>query len=438
MKDLARRSALFAFTLIELLVVVAIIAILAAMLLPALSAAREKARRANCMNNLKQIGMALTSYTGDYAGYLPSDPAWGSPNCTHFTISSSLADCATKCAPYANGRTGSLSVTNIYKDRLGQVNITWREESIENRCPQAYFGTIAWRDTDGSTAATWTAGKTNLSPVGLGMLPVSGYLSDVRSLYCPTATELDEDVKDLFINAYRRGQKNLCRMLTNVRNIQYLGGGSGSDLIHGDLSWVTAAYASPRYPYFIGVGQVVLGCSYAYRNQPYVQGRGAHFNQTGTWAMGPLYTCRSVAGKLATHFPDMGNPPPYPKYVAYENTCPERKTARVLGDRAVVTDRFGKGALTDAAGRGKYPGDGFYGHRDGYNVLYGDGSARWQGDPQQRIIWTPMPIDDAKQSFPQSGNNTLFWGGTNAGLSYGIGAFGQFDNEPMEYNETNF
>ena len=64
---------------------------------------------------------------------------------------------------------------------------------------------------------------------------------------------------------------------------------------------------------------------------------------------------------------------------------PAFKTQKQLGERALASDTFS--SPRSYYNTGQEAGMGQYAHRDGYNVLYGDGSARWRGDPQLNILW---------------------------------------------------
>jgi len=356
-----------AFTLIELLVVVAIIAILAAMLLPALAAAREKARRSSCIVNLKQTGTALEAYYGDYQGYVPSSPHWfGAAQDWCNPRASSPA-----CTVPANGAgyhgTGSPAATiDYYPNKDQSIAYTQRTPSgavetiaIHRRYTYWHhsFRTIGEgsRRTDcapgiTAVAAGFPMGRLNAGPLGLGLLLLGGYIQDAKVFYCPSASNMPPDSDT--------GP-------SNVRNWADAGGYDGATLNYGN--WVNSQQATDL---------LVIQSAYNYRNIPiggeypwhrYLEQRGS--------------SVARLAGVSPGLIVNLG--------------APAFKTSRVLGGRAVVSDTFSKGVLKDAFGRGKNSTDtqlnaGFaiLGHRDGYNILCGDGSVRWYGDPQQKFIWS--------------------------------------------------
>ena len=123
------------FTLIELLVVIAIIAILAALLLPALSAAKQKSRRVACLNNLRQLTFACKMYADDSAGQLVSSwpIGFGSFPVNPYSWCPGWA-CLSKPGGFDYGPDPQFNCTNVYALQQGTV---WQYLKSANvyRCP---------------------------------------------------------------------------------------------------------------------------------------------------------------------------------------------------------------------------------------------------------------------------------------------------------------
>ena len=136
-----------AFTLVELLVVIAIVGILIALLLPAVQAARDAARRLQCTNNLKQIALATHNFHDAHSVFHPA--CWRRRRCFPSSIQGKAWVRFPFCSPY-------LELTNVYEKIDISLDVKWHPSDPR---PPAPANTVPFWES----GAAWAAAESRIS-----------------------------------------------------------------------------------------------------------------------------------------------------------------------------------------------------------------------------------------------------------------------------------
>ncbi len=151
-RKIMKRETKNCFTLIELLVVIAIIAILAAMLMPALSKARESARKTSCLGNLRQCASAINGYTSDFKGMFP--PHMEKRNGASKSFTSHVAYYAgiSNQFPHPNKGAAGFNMKDFALLHCPQEKKSFCETSGTSMVPTNYAvnGAVTWSNNDGT------------------------------------------------------------------------------------------------------------------------------------------------------------------------------------------------------------------------------------------------------------------------------------------------
>jgi hypothetical protein len=347
------------------------------------------------------MGIALASYTSDYNDYVPFNVTWDLSNCYQRPYQS-----------YSNGavyETGYALDLGVYKDAKGvfpndQVAAypdslisyggTYGQSGMTAFPPQGcgrFLPRVIAQGMELAFYPWWPPnfgiGKLCAAPQGLGFLAADGYLPDLGVFFCPSSPNMpDDEMANTYAHPIMWGPYREYEGATSIADCKAAGGTSADILTHG--SWGT---------YYPNTGPGALGADYFFAATTRVESTYA-YRCAGVYTPEQEFILANPT-LVSPYIQGLRLQVPWTKPgVWHDPQLPFFKTLKQLGGRAIVADGYERHYNAWVADTYNQPGDAWWGHRDGYNILYGDFSARWYGDPQARIMWYPPPASYNQES----------------------------------------